>query len=86
MSFAQEAAFGRVALIVGDDAHLFAVLEPEGADVDGIGERVLAAHVDPALIADDVAARIGAHVLYPGDAAAEHLVGERLHAVLHPQR
>jgi len=82
---AQEAALGCVCAIVRLDAHLLAVLEPEGADVDGVGERVLAARIYPAVIADDIAAGVSAHVLGPRDAAAEHLHRERLDLVLHPQ-
>jgi hypothetical protein len=46
---------------------------------------MLAARVHPAAVADDVAARVGAHILHPGDPAAEHLHGQRLHVIFHPQ-
>src|SRR5262245_10955209 len=71
----QEAGLAVVALPVARNVDLEPVLEPETADVRCVGECVLAAHLRPFGVADDVAAVVRTHVGEPDYAAA--VGGER---------
>src|SRR5689334_3704877 len=71
MSRPQKARFRSVAAPVPAYADVLPVRERKTADIDGIGNGVLAAPVLPELGANDVAASVGAKALHGHDALAK---------------
>jgi hypothetical protein len=71
MSRTQEGVLGPVAFVIFGDCDDAPVRQLEAGNVDGVGERMLAAQVRSLAVADHVAAGVGAHVFEPGYASSK---------------
>src|SRR5215467_1198272 len=86
MSGPQKARFRALAAPLPAYGDVMPVCQREAADINGIGDGVLAAPVLPELGANDVAAGVGAEALHRHDALAKGVLRRLLHVVGQPQR
>src|SRR5215472_5872976 len=82
----QKARFRALAAPLPAYGDVMPVCQREAADINGIGDGVLAAPVLPKLGADDVAAGVGAEALQRHDALAKKVLCHLLQVVFQPQR